>query len=137
MERHEGVRNLIQDLTREMQTSGRRGNRAGRVRKNRLITRLILHVTLASDVRRQRHGTSGIQIDIFIQGHDPLALWQDFFNACDYMVDSGCGAHAKFSTGSNQTFPASASETLDKQEFDRTIIGEFSRWDYTRVVKNK
>ena len=134
MERHKGVRNVIQNLTREMQTGGGRGDRARRLRKNRLIPRFILRVTLASDVRRQRHGTSGIKIDIFIQGNDPLAIRQDFFNARGYIVDLGCGAHAKFSTWSDQTFPARASETLDKQEFDRAIIGKFSRWNYARVV---
>ena len=137
MERHKRVRNVIQNLTREMQTGGGRGDRARRVRKNRLITRLILRVTLASDVRRQRHGTSGIKIGIFIQGHNPLALRQDFFNAHDDMVDPGCGADAKFSTGFGQTFPARASETLDKQKLDRAIIGKFSRWNYACVVQNK
>ena len=53
------------------------------------------------------------------------------------MVDLGCGAHAKFSTGFDQTFPARASETLDKQKFDSTIIGKFSRWNYARVVQNE
>ena len=67
-----------ENFPREMQSGGRRGDRARRIRKNSLIARLILRVARAPDVRRQRHGTAGIKIDIFIQRDNALAIRQSF-----------------------------------------------------------
>src|SRR5437773_701503 len=64
MQGYEGVRNLAQDLRRKMKTSSGRCERTRCLRENSLVTRPILSVAFASNVRRQRHRTTGMKIDI-------------------------------------------------------------------------
>ena len=137
MQRDEGVWNLAQDLLGEVKAGCRRGQRARRPRKNGLVTRVILFVTFAPDVGRQRHRATRIKIDIFIQRYNPLAIRQDFFDAQNCVADLCASAEAHFSAGFDQTFPASWANTIDKQEFNRAVVGKSSRGEDPRIVQNE
>ena len=80
VQRHERVRDFIQDFRSEMQPGRRRGHGSVRMSKHRLVTRRVGFIATTVDVRRQRHGTAGINVDIFLQFDDALAVWPDSLN---------------------------------------------------------
>ena len=117
-----------------MQTSRRRGNRAGRARKNSLISGQVFVIARPLDVGRQRHGTPGIRIELFIRCNDAFAIDRNLINAQYDIGDSRCRAYPHFSAWLDQTFPTLWTEPFEEQKFNRAIIGKPARWKNTRVV---
>ena len=117
-----------------MQTSRGRGNRAGCVRKNSLISGQVFVVARPLDVGRQRHGTPGKRIELFIRCNDAFAVGRNLINAqCD-LVDPCCRADPHFPAWLDQAFPALWAKPFEEQEFNRAIIGEPARWKNPCVV---
>ena len=102
--------------------------------KNSLVARRVFLIAGSGDIRRQRHGTAGIKIDIFLQCDNALAIGCNFLNPQSNIVDLCRRANAHFASRLDQAFPAFGAEALEKQKFNRAVIGESSRWKNARVV---
>src|SRR5437867_5881895 len=101
-----------------MESGGRRGERARRLRKNGLVAAFVLEIALSFDVGRQRHRTAGVKIDIFLQRENALALAENFFDTQLHIVDRRSVADAHLASWFDQTFPTRRCEAFDEQEFD-------------------
>jgi hypothetical protein len=66
MQSHERVWDFTQNFRSEVNPGGGRGNRAGRLGKNGLVAGRVLLIAWPGDIRRQRGGAAGINIDIFV-----------------------------------------------------------------------
>ena len=111
-----------------------RGNRARRMRKNSLITCRVLLIARPPYIRRQRHGTAGIKIDTFIQGHDALTTRRDLFHPQSDIFDLCCCANTHFASRPHQTLPMFRAEPFEKQKFNPAVVREPTCWKYARVV---
>ena len=120
-----------------MKTGRGRGDGAGRITKNGLITGRVLFIARAGDIRRQRHGAAGIKIDIFVQGNDALAGICDLLNPQSNVVDLSRRANPHFASRLDQTLPTLLAKAFDKQKFDRAVIRQSARWKNARVVQHK
>src|SRR6478752_10052009 len=107
-----------------MQTSRRRSHSPGLTSKNRLVTRRVRFIARPIDIRRQRHGTTGINIKVFVERDDPLAIWSDFLDPQTPIIDHCRRADAHFTARRNHALPARWPETLEEQKFHRAVIGE-------------
>src|ERR1043166_4096439 len=123
----ERVRYLRQNLWCEMQTCRWRSDGAGLVGEYGLIALRVSKVALPTNVRRQRHRSVRVKIDVFIEPDDSLAVSQSFFNRQRDVVDLRRRANAHFAAWLSQTFPARGSKFLQKQELDRVIVGKCAR----------
>src|SRR5437762_11517811 len=117
-----------------MKSGGGRGDGAGRITKNALITGIVLFIARAGDIRRQRHGAAGIKIDIFVQGNDSLAAICDLLNSQSDVVDLYRRANPHFASRLDQTLPTLLADALKKQKFDRAVIRQPARWKNAGVV---
>src|ERR1051326_3555818 len=127
MQRDKCVRNRRKTFCSEMQTSRWRSDGAGLVGEYGLIALRISKVALATNVRRQRHRSVRVKIDVFIEPDDSLAVSQSFFNRQRDVVDLRRRANAHFAAWLSQTFPARGSKFLQKQKLDRVIVGNCAR----------
>ena len=134
MQRHECVLNFTQNFRGEMKTGRGSGNRARRMSKNSLVARRIPFIAVPGDIRRQRHGTAGIKIDIFVQCHDALAIGCDLLNPQSDLGDLCCCANTHFASRPHQTLPMFRAEPFEKQKFNRAVVRESARWKHPRVV---
>src|ERR1700676_3727462 len=97
-----------------MEARGWRGDRAGRVREDSLITRIVFGIALTTEVWRQRHGTTRVKIDIFIERDDALAFTKHLFDARSHAVDFKRRADPHFAPGFGQTLPTQRAESFDE-----------------------
>src|SRR5262245_9417568 len=134
MQCYERVRNLIQDLGSKMQTSGRRSDGPGLASKNGLVTRRVRFITRPTDIWRQGHGTTGINVDVFVELQDPLALCSNFLDLQAHIIDRRRRTNAHFSAWCNHAPPALGTETFQEQKFDPAVVRESPRRQYARVV---
>ena len=137
MKRDKRVRNFVQDFLREMQTGCRRSDRAGCLREDRLITRVVLEIAGAANIRRQRHRAARVKIDVSTQQDNALAVRQNFFDAQNHIVDLRHRSDPHFSSRLNEAFPAPAPESFQKQELNGAVVGEPSRRQNARVVEHE
>jgi hypothetical protein len=107
---------------------------AGLTSKNRLVTRRVRFIAGPIDIWWQRHGTTGINIDVFIERDDPLAVCGDFLDPQTHVVDHSRRAHAHFAAWRNHARPTRGLETFEKQKFDPAVVGESSCCQHARVV---
>ena len=113
------------------------GQRARVLSEDSLITLVVREVAFAADVRRQRHRSVRIKIDIFGQPDDPFAVRQNFFDAQQHVVDLSRGTGSHLATGLDQTFPARGAEFLQKQKLDRVIVRKSARRQNPGVVQDQ
>ena len=105
-----------------METGGRRGERARCLGEDSLVTLAVCEVALATDVRRQRHRSVRIKIDIFVEFHHSFAVGQNFFDAQRHIVDLRRRADPHFAAGLDQTFPACRPDLFQKQKLDGVVV---------------
>src|SRR5215469_5556345 len=117
-----------------MKSGCRRGDGASLLRENSLIARSVILIGWAADIRRQRHGTAGIKIDIFVQRDNALTLRCDRFDPQGDIVDLCRCANAHFPSRFDQTFPTRRTEAFEKQKLNHSIVRESPSWKNTRVV---
>ena len=99
----------------EMQAGGRRGNGAGHLCENCLITLHIIWIAGPFDVGRKRNGTSLKEIIFAIERNHSLAIRADFFDTRRRAVDFRHVIDAHFSTRFNQHFQRAGPSCLEKE----------------------
>src|SRR5439155_24908798 len=115
-----------------MQTSRRRTYGAGLTSKNGLVTGRVRLIAGPIDIRWQRHGSTGVNIDLFVERHDALAVCGDFLDVQTHTIDRYDCANAHLAARVNHALPTRSPETFEKQKFDCSVTGKSPRCQNAR-----
>src|SRR5688572_24145577 len=114
-----------------------RGDSAGRLREDRLVTLEVARITRPSDIGRKWDRPSLKEVFFPVERDHALALRADFFDAGRRTVNCRPGANPHLASRFDQALPTRRTESFEEQEFNLAVVRKSSCAHYARVVQNQ
>ena len=130
------MRHPRENLRREVQPGGRRGDGAAFASEDRLVALRVRRLDFALEVRRQRHFARRVEIDRAAKVDHALTVRLDCRDDARHAADVNERALAHFAARLDEALPAIAAEVFEEEQFDPSVVAVNARRDDARVVQN-